>query len=679
MTDERNFPIGTELTVLLNLQSFTNFGVVPLAGDALTSLVKRTCEVWNGVGANVRFKGVQYTNIDRLWNDNYSYLYPADHILIHMNEAIISANNILGTAGTTSQRGIVTLYYTNHNLTPYDWTMGFGEGLETEIFSVLLHELGHVLGLGHTEDDNVESVMHGGHRVRDYAGPSIGDIERLQALYGTIPHRRIANAVYGNVSGWIERPGNELTYYQPASGSRDTALSQSIAATPLSTTPLYYCVWNDTHTVLNTVMGDGTDFLMNRTWAHWYPTSVKTLNAPHIGSNPDASTLIWSWVRSDRKLVLERSNNHGKTWNWINQNDDVYAMARPYVVNLSESRPGSWIVFWTKFLLEYRYDELAATYYMISNDDGQTWSAPAKLWEEAQAVGGVAAVDCGGSCIAVAYSRLPDGAGSLSYGQIRVEQFQLNGTRLDYDRIIWSGSPATESVTEPDLIKTQNKLLLTWKDSKVTDIERTGIKIKTYNLGSSSWSSASNIGLLTTVAPTASYHHRWFEQTLWYADRYNFLSYLETPTRLEHVLHGAELVLVATFQKLLGSEIKHYDRKSRVESSMQFTVNEVLKGKQRTKRIKVRIVGGKVGTEQTKLSFSPKPGQQYFLALKRSRAYRGNVFVSYYDHQYEILDKKLVLQKAFRKELRENHIRVTRGTVPWLTFKKVLKKYLPSK
>lgn len=676
MADERNFPVGTELTVLLNLQSFTNFGVAPLAGDALTSLVKRTCEVWNSVGANVRFKDIEYTNIERLWDDNYNYLYPVDHVLVVMNEAIIDSVNILGAAGTFSRRGTLSMYYANHDLTPYDWTMGYGEGLDIELFSVFLHEFGHVLGLGHTDDDATESVMHSGHRVRDFAGPSITDIERLQALYGTLPQRRIANAVYGNVSGWIERPGNELTYYQPSNGTRDTALSQSIAATPLSTTSLYYCAWNDTRAKLNTVMGDGTDFLMNRTWSHWYPNDVKTLNAPHVGSNADASTLMWAWVRSDRKLVLQRSDNHGKSWSWVNQNDDVYAMARPCVLSLDDSRPGSWIVFWTKFLLEYRYSELAATYYMVSDDDGQTWTAPEKLWDEAHAIGGVSAADCGGNQIAVAYNRLPDGAGSLSYGRIRVEQFQLNGTRLDYDRLIWSGSAATESVTEPDLVKTQNKLLLAWKDSKSGDIERTAIKTKHYNLGTGSWSGASDIGLMTTVAPTASYHHRWFEQALWYADRYNFLSRLETPTRLGHVLHAADLVLVATFEKLLGSEVKHYNGKSRVESTLQFTVNETLKGKRGMKRIKLRVVGGKSGDEQTKLSFSPKQGQQFLLTLKRSRAYAGTVFVSYYDHYYHIMDKKLALKKAYRKELRQNRIRVTRGTVPWPAFKKLLKKNL---
>jgi predicted Zn-dependent protease len=53
---------------------------------------------------------------------------------------------------------------------------------DADLFSTMLHEAGHVLGLGHSADPN--SVMFS-HANRVHTGLSAGDIAAIQALYGT--------------------------------------------------------------------------------------------------------------------------------------------------------------------------------------------------------------------------------------------------------------------------------------------------------------------------------------------------------------------------------------------------------------------------------------------------------------------------------------------------------------
>ena len=55
------------------------------------------------------------------------------------------------------------------------------DGERADLFSVALHEVGHALGLGHSEDPN--SVMYS-HAGRTYAGLNSADIAAIQNLYG---------------------------------------------------------------------------------------------------------------------------------------------------------------------------------------------------------------------------------------------------------------------------------------------------------------------------------------------------------------------------------------------------------------------------------------------------------------------------------------------------------------
>jgi hypothetical protein len=60
-----------------------------------------------------------------------------------------------------------------------NWQVGSGSGID--LFSVALHEAGHALGLGHT--DNPDSVMYPYYRI--LAGLSVDDIAGIRALYGS--------------------------------------------------------------------------------------------------------------------------------------------------------------------------------------------------------------------------------------------------------------------------------------------------------------------------------------------------------------------------------------------------------------------------------------------------------------------------------------------------------------
>jgi hypothetical protein len=60
-----------------------------------------------------------------------------------------------------------------------NWQIGSGSGID--LFSVALHEAGHALGLGHT--DNPDDVMYPYYRT--LAGLSVDDIAGIRALYGS--------------------------------------------------------------------------------------------------------------------------------------------------------------------------------------------------------------------------------------------------------------------------------------------------------------------------------------------------------------------------------------------------------------------------------------------------------------------------------------------------------------
>lgn len=187
MADARIFDQGTRPRVMINRQAFTAQGIPAAWQGPFTDAVINAYTRWmNVAGVDLRPQFPNYT----------TNTAPASgEILITMDPAFGGAA-IPRLASTFSSIGgntsTVILHRRNAaNMSPWPWVAHNAQPGEFDFQGVLMHELGHALGLlDHSPSANDTMFASYIYQSGRY-GPFEGDVARLKALYADFNQNRL--------------------------------------------------------------------------------------------------------------------------------------------------------------------------------------------------------------------------------------------------------------------------------------------------------------------------------------------------------------------------------------------------------------------------------------------------------------------------------------------------------
>ena len=525
MADQRIFEPGTRVKLLVNWQSFVDWGFLTRWKKSFFQAIHNSCQAWNNIGGtSLRFSTITEISVSpSIWDLN------TGELVIDMGEAILSSDNILALGGGNFPDGTpirgrskITFYCKNHNLTPYKWTVAHADPVENEkdFQAVLIHELGHACGLEHSSND--DEIMYEGYKVSDRYGPFMEDIERLRALYPNFVNNRLKSSYYNhNNQTWYDRDNNLTTHNTVAQQQHVTRSNHKIGVTDIHNTPLYLLAWNNPNFQLNTCFGDGIEFLKKRNWTIYYPDTVKSIYGPQLAQD-EHGNVLWVWVNHQHKIKCFRSTDNGMRWTVLNSLPDNKTGSTPGLCCIIVNNIPTWIICWVNLTRGKTYDShLGKIKYTVSQDNGATWSAPQVLNENYPfcVQGGLSISAADKDHIIILFTQAPINVGEERLNMIQGFGCHLNGTQLNIDRL-YSDTSTNRTDCEPGITykPSINLFMVVFKDSTSNNIEKGRLKSLILSPQNSAVGMPVPLSFYSNNAPTLQFSKRYLEIVLWYPE-----------------------------------------------------------------------------------------------------------------------------------------------------------------
>jgi hypothetical protein len=495
MADQRWYDQGLRPRVLINWDSFVAQGINAAWQGAFTSAVLNAYTRWmNVAGVDLRFQFWNYTNQTQANNGE---------LLIQMDPIFGGGGGrIASTLGNYNRLTIIFHRRNAPTATPFAFVPFNADPGEIDMQAVLMHEMGHCLGLDHGTNANETMIPWYDYHSGRF-GPFEGDVVRLKAVYNDYAQNRLRQLRSGDGGSTWSVVANELTSFN----HYNTRTNASPAAAGLTATGLYIVGWTHANRVPSWLRNDGDKFLMRR-W--FYFGGERDVHGGAYCSDENGQ-LLWARVGNDdnASIGIRRSVNRGQDWFWAGTPAGAQACGTPGLAFTRVGAQRAWILVWSHF---DRNDHLGTGRIRasVSLDDGWTWSAPTVLNAGLKALSGVAAAADDANNVLVAFASAPHAVVGLN--EIRVMRCAVAGSQLTQTGVI-ATTDATRVQPALTFDRARGRFIMAWRGQNFL----TTLSTMTTTPGGSSFSNRVDLAQASHTAPALASVAEYGESVLWYA------------------------------------------------------------------------------------------------------------------------------------------------------------------
>ena len=496
MADQKWYDEGIRPRILINWRSFQDQGIPASWQGPFTDAVINAYTRWMNVGGvDLRFQFWGYT--DRTDSQD-------GELVISMNERHFDSTRLASTFGSYNRLIIVFHRRNGADLTPWNFVPYNAAPGEFDMQGILMHELGHCLGLDHAA--GVNDTMNGGYAYhRQRFGPFANDVARLRNVYRDFTRNRLrqVRSTNGGAS-WSVVPNN-LTSYNHTDAR--TNLNPGVTPTPQS--GLFVVGWSMVGNPPTWLRGDGSTFLFSP-WIFY--GGERSIYGPTYAQDGN-HTMLWAWVDDDDlgTIRVVRSTSDGFTWTWVASPASARTHGTPGLCWTRVGGRSTWILVWAHF---DRGDHNGTGYLRasLSTNDGASWSAPVVLNTFYKALSGVAAAATTDNRVVLAFAWAPHSTYGMNH--IRAFNCHVAGGQLQTSATVFPQAVEATRI-QPGLAydAAADRFVLAWREQDFN----TSLNVATKAPAATSWGAKVRPGVRSHVAPAAAFSAAQRQSVVWYA------------------------------------------------------------------------------------------------------------------------------------------------------------------
>ena len=439
--DSRNYDIGQTVNVNINwnsfvAQDFDDYFTYEQFRDAFINAYTR----WQHVaGAKIKVRWIGQTTRDP---DQQSE-YLTDEIFVRANQAHTAGSRLASTFGCDGQTRCtqIVIHRETSGGTRNVYNLWDGGASGSDLESVLVHEVGHALGLDHSPTDG--NTMFGSNRFHQRFGPYVDDRSRLVALYGEEDRvgvnmwrstdEGLTYATFGSAIPVNVKTTNDLDGVRDSSNlilayTKNTKVPCWIMGTTSGTwdTSKWFCIGGTTSWYGTSIDGESDEYMI----AYARPTSDNL--------NLDVRVSYGTKAQFESGSLTNRSPSGARTY------------GTPAIAKLGSN---TWVLAYS------RHSRTDATIMgeivtRVTTDDGATWSSEVVLNDFYRAESGISIAGQQSSNVRIGFSYAADRDNVVGNFNHRVFRAALSGSTLTYSGVMASGADATR--TQPALARAAN-------------------------------------------------------------------------------------------------------------------------------------------------------------------------------------------------------------------------------
>ena len=413
-----------------------------------------------------------------------------------------TSTRLASTFGSYNRLIIVFHRKSGADLTPWNFVPYNAEAGEFDMQGILIHELGHCLGLDHSTGAN--DTMNGGYEYhRQRFGPFSNDVQRLRSVYSLFAGNRLRELVSTSHGAAWSSQGNNLT--TEANTTARTNITPGVTQTPAS--GMFLVGWTSPGTAPTWLRGDGNTFL----FTPWYIFGgERSVYGPAYAAN-DGGSILWAWVDNDDQgtIKLVRSTSDGLSWFWVGTPAGARTHGTPALAFARLGGVATWVLAWAAF---NRADRSQTGHIMVSvsTNDGASWSAPQVVQSYYRALSGVSLAAAPDGRMLLAFAWAPHGTYGLNL--IRAVNLTVAGGAVTTGAMVYSSwgtriQPALAYDPQAD------RWLMAWREQDFN----TSINVASKAAGDGAWGSLIRPGARSHTAPALAHSSPQGRAVLWYA------------------------------------------------------------------------------------------------------------------------------------------------------------------